>query len=158
MVDDGMSFKRIVSRWLALGWPERSSLLFAFYSLGLARLKLSLLTFKRIAPSLGKVMPGSDANQPQDDNRQAAMFGWAVRTAARYTPWKSTCLVQAIAVNKLLRRHSIPGTLYLGVKKDDVRPSELNAHAWVRSGNRIVTGEGGWQQYEVVSSFCWTRE
>ena len=40
----------------------------------------------------------------------------------------------------MLKRRGIPGTVYLGVMKDENRPVTLAAHAWVRCGSIILTG------------------
>ena len=83
---------------------------------------------------------------------RAYRIGWAVRTMARRTPWNSNCLAQAIAAKRMLRRRRIACTLYLGLAKD--AKDELAAHAWLRCGNRILTGGRSSQwQYTVVSTF-----
>lgn len=52
----------------------------------------------------------------------------------------------------MLRRRQIPSTLYLGVaKKED---GDLNAHAWLRTGDAIILGGGGLERFSVVSTFA----
>ena len=121
-----------------------------FVSLGLVRLALLLLPFRYISPGLGT----HSAETAMDDTGSLPVvrrIGWAVEAAARYTPWDSKCLVQAVVAQHLLRRRGIKSTLYLGVAKDPVEG--LKAHAWLRVGRQTVTGGGG-QSYTVVSTFA----
>jgi hypothetical protein len=70
----------------------------------------------------------------------------------RRLPWMSQCLVQAVAATWMLQRRRIPSTLYFGLAKDS--DGKLIAHAWVRSGERILTGAKGHHDYRVVATFA----
>jgi len=59
------------------------------------------------------------------------------RVAARL-PWRADCLVQALAARRWLGRNGVATTLGLGVHKD--MPDTFEAHAWLKAGDRIVTG------------------
>jgi hypothetical protein len=59
------------------------------------------------------------------------------RVAAR-VPWRADCFVQALAAQSWLARSGVPSDLYIGVRRD--RAPGLEAHAWLRHGDRIVTG------------------
>jgi hypothetical protein len=83
-------------------------------------------------------------------------IGRAVVTMSRHTPWESQCLVQAIAAKMMLRRRGVPSTLYLGVTKDDA--TGLSAHAWVRSGDVVLTGAAGRERFTVIATFAETVE
>ena len=104
-----------------------------------------------------KETPGEE--QPQY-TQTLLQIRQAVRRAGRYTPWESTCLVQSIAGKMMLKRLNIPSTLYLGVAKNGKEKSkkkkELKAHAWLRSGNIILTGQKGvnLSAFTVVSMFA----
>lgn len=63
---------------------------------------------------------------------------WAVLHASRFVPGARTCLVQAIAAQRLLHRMGLPASLHLGVRRS--AEGELQAHAWVRSGTVVVVG------------------
>jgi hypothetical protein len=75
----------------------------------------------------------------------------AVRRTGRHAPWKTKCLVDAITAKLLLRRHGIPSVLYLGVHKD--KGEKLVAHAWLKCGDKFITGRKGYRKFIVVSSF-----
>ena len=63
---------------------------------------------------------------------------FAIPRAAARVPWRSDCLVQALAGERWLSRNGVDTTLTLGVRKD--LPAEFEAHAWLTAGDRIVTG------------------
>lgn len=124
----------------------------AFLLLGLARAALLTVPFRRIAPLLGHNMQG--AVVPLAGEREVARalhIGHAVRTAARYTPWQSKCLAQAMAARVLLGVSDVPYGLYLGVQRSG--DSGVVAHAWVCSGPAAVTGGRGFGQFTVVGTF-----
>ncbi|URJ48412.1 lasso peptide biosynthesis B2 protein [Paenibacillus polymyxa] len=75
----------------------------------------------------------------------------AVELASRYTPWRSSCLVQAAAAMTLLGRRKLDCTLYLGTAKNAA--GRLAAHAWVRSGPIYVTGKREMEAFTVVGIF-----
>ncbi|MFA5353975.1 MAG: lasso peptide biosynthesis B2 protein [Thermodesulfovibrionales bacterium] len=62
---------------------------------------------------------------------------WSVNTAKRYLPF-ATCLVTALTCHFLLQRHRHNSSLKIGVRKNG--DNILEAHAWIESEGRIVTG------------------
>ena len=59
------------------------------------------------------------------------------RVAAR-VPWKSDCLVQALAAQRWLRSARIKSTLSIGVRQQP--DAGFEAHAWLSVGTTLVTG------------------
>lgn len=91
--------------------------------------------------------------------RRAVQIGDIVARVGRYTPWKSPCLAQVLAAQHMLAARRIPGTFYLGVRKekdDQTNTSKLDAHAWLKCGTVIVNGEDGHEVFTVVSSWSWS--
>ncbi len=66
---------------------------------------------------------------------EAAFF--ISRMAAR-VPWRSDCLVQALAGQSWLARLRIPSEIVVGTAK--LANGQFDAHAWLRCGDRIVLG------------------
>jgi hypothetical protein len=66
---------------------------------------------------------------------------WAVKAVARRFP-ATSCLVEALVMNTLLRRHGHVSDLKIGVRLGDRawRDIPLDAHAWVECDGRIVIG------------------
>jgi len=107
---------------------------------------------ERHAPCAMRLPPGR--------RRQSKQIGTAVRRASRNVPWKTRCFVEAIAAKRMLKRRNIPCNVYLGLKKIEIiengeHMEDLDAHAWVVSGDFVVTGGQGvkLKQYTVVSTF-----
>jgi hypothetical protein len=137
------NFRRLdpTDRWLLI----EASLL-----LGTARLAVRFVPFARIAARLGEHMGETPLSQPRAATDLSRRVGRAVSLAARNLPWESVCLPQAIAAKLMLRRRGVPSTLYLGLQRDQ----NLLAHAWVRVGEVVVTGEQASEGYTVVSTFA----
>jgi hypothetical protein len=129
---------------------DRRLLIEAFALSGIWRAAVLLFPFKKIASFLSWKANGVET-QSHDQPALAARIGWAVETAALYTPWRSTCLVQAISAKIMLRRRNIPGTVFLGVASEN--KNGLRAHAWLQSGDRILTGAEARHDFKQISSF-----
>ena len=85
----------------------------------------------------------------------AERIGWAVRAAARYAPWRSTCLVQVLAAQRMLQKRLLPGVFYIGAAPGEGGSVGLDAHAWLKCDEAFITGESGHERYAVVSAFSW---
>lgn len=139
----------------ALFWQQPShrklAFLEAFLWLGLARGCVLLFPFRWIAPYLGSLNQetSEDGIQPAEQ-AVVGQIAWAIATSSYYTPWRSNCLARAIAAKIMLRRRKIASTLYLGLKKN---ADKLEAHAWLRVGQEIITGGAIESQFKVISFF-----
>ena len=126
-----------------------------FVGSGLARAALLTLPFRRLLPSMGahaqQVSCPPEVSEAQQ--RLAGCIGRLTALAAQYTPWQSACLVQAIVAARVLAYYHIPYVLYLGVAKATPPSDGLQAHAWLRVGQWIVTGREGHQAFTVVATF-----
>jgi hypothetical protein len=139
------------SRFLDLTRRERLLLMEASFWLLAARAVLLILPFRTIAPYLGNYM----ARSPQETAIPEDLVGnltWALATASRHLPWECKCLVQAMAGKAMLKRRRVPSTLYLGLTKDG--EGVMQAHAWLRCGGEILTGQHNLATYKVVASFA----
>ncbi|MGB1254128.1 MAG: lasso peptide biosynthesis B2 protein [Candidatus Promineifilaceae bacterium] len=138
-------------------WAERWLWAQAYVLLGIMRLAIKMVTFQRLVTWFGKRQTESSYELPTEQLAVAQQVKWAIASASRFTPWKSNCFPQAAAAQQLLRQRGIRSTLYLGAKFDTQtleQPRELKAHAWLRSGSYIVTGELGHKQFGVVATFA----
>jgi hypothetical protein len=144
------SRRSLAARLRQTSWAERRLLAEAALLLAAARLSVLVLPFRWISALLGGAREETALETPV---AAAAAVGRAVQRVSRFTPWRSNCLAQALAAHVMLRRRKIPTTLYLGVAKDaDVR---IHAHAWLRSGTLIVTGDHGHERFAAVMSYAW---
>ncbi len=130
---------------------SRALLVEAFLWMGLARLAVRALPFRRVMGFCGisqmETPTALDPASAVERDRVAS----AIDAVRLFTPWDSNCLAQALAGSRMLRRRGIASTLYLGVAKNDKQA--LVAHAWLRSRERIVAGERGHDSYVVVGWF-----
>jgi hypothetical protein len=147
------SLRDAPAKWRRRTRAERALLVEALVLLGIARLAVLVLPFRWLAVSLGKPMKETGTEANPSDLLCARMVGQAVCSAARYTPWESVCLPQAVAGQWMLKRRNIAATLYLGVAKDETKSDSLGAHAWLRYGNAILTGREGHLRFTVVAAF-----
>lgn len=123
----------------------------AFCELFQARLLLLRLPFKHIAPTLGDLdQCGDKVSLDQDVIDTLAPVAKSIKVVAKYVPWQSKCLVQAIAAKNMLQKRGVETTLYLGVVKNG---SEMKAHAWTRTGPYFITGGNGENSHTVVRTF-----
>jgi len=121
-------------------------------ALGVARLALLTLSWSRLSAHLGRPMAESP-DQPLGCAEEQLVRDMAnlIRRASGRVPWRCLCFEQALAARMMLKRRRIGSTLYLGVAR---RREQLDAHAWLRSGDRILTGIGGIHEFVVVATFA----
>ncbi len=139
-------------KFLALPHADRGCLVEAGFWLGIARLAILVLPFRWIAPGLGRHM----ARSPEETGAAPAelldRISWAVTTASRHLPWDCLCLAQAMAGKAMLKCRGVPCTLYLGLAKGS--EAQLQAHAWLQCGERILTGQRGMTGFTVIATFA----
>lgn len=78
------------------------------------------------------------ADQPPAE-ATAAWVGAAVRAASRRLPG-SSCLVEAMAAEAMLRRRGVASTLHIGVRAPSA-VTPLDAHAWLECAGTVVIGD-----------------
>ena len=143
---------RRVRKFFALSWRDRYLFIKVFGLTGVVRLAIHGLPFRWLAPTLGKHMRESALQEDITNLEIAKHVGLIIEMVSRYTPWESKCLVQAIVGKIILRQCGITNTLYLGVRRD--RRQNIIAHAWLRCGDTILTGNRGITYFRVVSKFA----
>jgi hypothetical protein len=142
----------------ALSWVDRWLLLEVLILLGLARLALRTVPFRRLAQRLGPLQAETPADVSPGDLAQARRIALAVARVSPYTPWVSNCFPQALAAKYWLQRRGIASTLYLGVAltrdiAGAATPNGMEAHAWLRCGPLYVTGGQGRARYTITARF-----
>jgi len=123
--------------------------------LGLARMTVLVIPFRKIASRLGR-SDGTAAMIPlvtQDQRARALVIGRAIRLAAKYAPWNANCFAQAIVARIMLRFYGLPYSIFFGVSREAGPDGNLNAHAWTASGPVAVTGGYGFDRFTVVGTF-----
>ena len=137
-------------RVLRLPATDRRRTLEAALELARASLEIRVVPSSRTVALLGTPETGT-ADEPVGAGAQceAARVGRTVTRVALRLPWHPTCLRQALAVQRMLRRRAIPGRLHLGVTS----ATEAAAHAWVTVGGRPVVGRQGLERFVPLAAF-----
>lgn len=139
--------------FLLLSWIDKALVFEALIWLGLMRLAVLALPFKRVSNWLGKEGQDSPAAPlPEGQAQTALRIARAIRRIQPFTPWDSNCLAQALAARRMLARRGIPATTYLGATIEGQKG--IIAHAWLRCGPWILTGAQGHRRYKVVATFA----
>ena len=121
----------------------------AFLLTGIMRFKILKKPFNELKKEMGTYNQESKEDAETSTYRYCNKIRWIVTTISGYTPWESLCLVQALTVQKILKKKNISTTLYLGVNKSN---NEMKAHAWIRCGRMYITGGNG-SGYATVAKF-----
>ncbi|HEY5078721.1 MAG TPA: lasso peptide biosynthesis B2 protein [Opitutaceae bacterium] len=138
-------------KFLRRNASDRLLLLEALGWLCWARLLLVSVPFRWIAPRLGRHMEETSGALAEPGRPVADRVSWAVEAVARQAPRAFVCLPQAMAAKWMLRRRRIACTIYLGLRRGE--EAGLTAHAWVRAGNKILTGRQEAVGHQVIASF-----
>ena len=111
--------------------------------LAIAVKELLIARIRHASQPVGKILHDlqDERLQSNGDTRgevDLARLSWAIGAAAARVPWRSDCLLQAMAADRWLRRYGMQPKFFVGVQKD--AGGQLEAHAWLRCGDVIVTG------------------
>lgn len=131
---------KIQTFWTQFTLREKLMVPIVFLSLGAARLMVKTLHFRRYASLFGRTVDIGTTQPTTHNSSKAIALGRLIRTVAKNTPWTSNCLAQAIVAAFYLRVFHIPFTVHFGVKKSNKPQTDLEAHAWVMSADKGVTG------------------
>jgi hypothetical protein len=135
---------------------RRGAFLAAYGQLGRARWDLRRRPVREVLAGFGQPADGAGLEPTPEEIEKAIAIGRAVRAAAARTPWESSCLVQVVAAQRMLRGRGIGGTVFIGADTADEQGTPgFSAHAWLMCGEHFVTGQGGNERYTVVAEFSW---
>ena len=79
-----------------------------------------------------------------------SLLKYKIQSLSRFLPFKVVCLDQALAARWYLGLQGVSSVVFFGVNKDN---DKLVAHAWLKVGDYIVTGEDGHKEFKVIASF-----
>jgi len=120
----------------------------AVKELALARLRHATMAIDVIFDEL-QLRPTDNAQDGAKPLGPAELrrLSWAIAVAATRVPWRSDCLLQAMAAQRWLRRRHCGADFFVGVQKDP--QGALLAHAWLQRGDLTITG-GTHEEFHVV--------
>ena len=111
--------------------------------LAIAIKELLVARIRHATQPVGKILRELQDTRMQSDGDTRGevdllRLSWAIGAAAARIPWRSDCLLQAMAADRWLRRCGMQSEFFVGVAKD--AGGKLKAHAWLRCGDAMVTG------------------
>lgn len=152
MIMNLLQLPRKLKKIIKLSSKDKNILFQAFFISGLVRFAILFIPFRRLAVIYGKHKEESTRSLTEVEKEIIFRVGWAVEQISYRTPWESKCLVKALTAQIMLARRKISSTLYLGVGKG--KDNKLLAHAWVRSGQVIITGAREMAGFKEVARFA----
>lgn len=124
-------------------------LLMSLVLLPLIDVSLQRVGYKRTLLWLSRHVEPARANINSFDSTDVALkIARMVSLAGRRSPWRTTCLRQALALWFLLALRGVATELRLGVEKSI--EGDFAAHAWVEHDGRVLIGGEFVQQRYVV--------
>ncbi len=142
-----MIAKRIVNFLRFNG--EKKMTLSVYWYVGFYRLCLQILPMSRIETMMGIRGEESQLDTDSRDVCLIRLVAFHVNRVTQHLPLKRKCFVRALTARRILMKHGINSTLYMGVALDH---DSMIAHAWLRSGSLYVTGGNG-DGYSTVARF-----
>jgi len=141
--------------WQRHCWADWRLAVEALWWLSLVRMTLWILPIRYVVRWMGLIQGGTEGtgSKVYQPGEKATRIGWAVHAASARTPWRNTCLIQALAGAHMLSRRSLPAVLYLGAAHDRSHGDKLEAHAWLSCGDAILIGQGDKDRFTVVATF-----
>jgi hypothetical protein len=118
-----------------------------------ARLAVQHLPLRRIIRLTG--LQASSGAEPQglSSSDEALKVAKAIAIVQARLPWKSTCLMNALAGAAMLRRRRLPAMLFLGVNRTAQGQSALVAHAWLECDGLGITGTDESASFRQIAAF-----
>lgn len=113
----------------------------------IARLRHGFVSANRLLcelRQLSRVEPAQTISP--EERRDIERFAWALAAAANHAPWRSDCLLRALATAAWLKRRGLPHAFYVGTKKME---GEFVAHAWLSCCDIQVTG-GNCEKFDTL--------
>lgn len=144
--------KKITKQFVLGDFTKKKMYLSALRWSIVVRFSMVFLPFKLYKGLLGKMQTTSDKEYTEEQIIEAKKIRNIVLSVCNNTPWESKCLVQAVACKKMLGKKGIKTTLFLGVDANFKR-SKMEAHAWLKMGDIILTGRHGYEKFKVVNFY-----
>ena len=139
-----------LSNFYRLPAIERWLLVKAALLLVATRVALGLLPFRTLRDLSAKVAAPHRLRETDSLSTEAVV--WAVEVAAKYMPgFFGTCLTKALTTQVLLSRRGHSALLRIGVVRSE--EGGFEAHAWVESEGKVVTGGTGLENFIPLAVF-----
>jgi len=140
-------FLRRLRSFASLSSGDRALALRAILWLGVMRVVLSRLPFKRVRRFI-------DHRRTEVDGQATAREIRRAMSRAERTLPGATCLARSLAAEVLLRASGLDSRLSIGVADAGTAEVPLDAHAWIESEGLVVAGDNeDIERYTVLLTF-----
>ena len=134
----------LFKRFRELGPARQRLLREALVNLLKASIALRALPFRR-AIRWGSISLGPATGSAED-------CVWAVIAVSRRVPWRSVCIHNGLAVQRMLRARGLDARLHYGIGKDEAEGA-LQAHVWITLDDRTLIGEFEERRFSPVAVY-----
>jgi hypothetical protein len=128
-------------------WGMRAE---ALLELAFSKLRITLLPMRYWTWPRGRFQSESLREDRAADLPRILSIRRSVEWSARWVPWRSKCLDQALAAQRMLARRGLGSTLYYGMARSPEK--KWLAHAWVRCGDQWAIGHQTEIRYALVGT------
>ena len=91
------------------------------------------------------------------EGARARHIGRTIESVARFTPWNSNCLAQALVAALCLRVARIGFSVHFGMIASEKGAASIEAHSWVMAGAYPVTGYAESRGMTCLQTFALLR-
>ncbi len=140
-----------LKEFLKLNFKEKSLFMLIYILLVIISLVIKMFSFELILKVLKKENLNIKKQMSAEGEETIKNISRFVIASANHIPWNVKCLAQAVVGKILLNYYNIPSKLFLGVKKEEEGKS-IEAHAWLKVNDLIVTGHG-MESFNEIASF-----
>lgn len=137
-----------IHRYRALRAADRWLVIEAAVLLSTVRLGIAGLQFSVLRGALDRVLCVVPPYRRRKPSPAMERLAWAVAAASRRLPFRSTCLVESLAVDAMMRRRGYASEIRFGVRPPN--GGVLAGHAWVECDGAVVFGS--LQDYSALST------
>lgn len=131
--------------WSDLPWLATYALR-ALFELVRARIIFTRLEAKAI-PLRNQASKAGASDDCRTNEAMLARITYVIPRLSDRLPWRSDCLIQAVAAQNWLMASRIPSEIRIGV--ENPKDGEFGAHAWLVHGERVITG-GDIARYQLL--------
>ncbi len=124
-------------KFVALSSQCRILLCKALVLIGLIRVGLWMIPFRRLNPLIQRVIAQVSRQEPSDVISVSNVV-WAIEAASYYFPGKPKCLARALTTQILLNHYGHACELRIGVAKTETEG--FVAHAWIERDGQVLIG------------------
>ncbi len=144
-----------IATFYRMPYQEKKMFFINFILCGLAKIAIHSMSYGRLSHYFGHScqMLVASTLLSRKQRQCALTIRRSIALVVRYTPWRSSCLTQALVAKFWCQRYQIPYLLFVGLAKEN-RPSvSIEAHAWMTAGPIAITGGYALTTHQVISSY-----